>query len=90
MDQERWRCPERNQVRQRVKLAPKRTFYSAHPRHPSIKQVKDAGQQDEAQGDRNLLIKIYLINIGFDDFGQGDKSTKEVPGRQQIRQKVDL
>ena len=89
MHQEGRRRPERDQVRQRIELAPKRAFHAAHPRHPAVKQVKDARQQDEPE--RHLdLLKIAAGNVGFDDLGQRHEPAEQVARRQQVRQEVDL
>ena len=49
MHEKRRRDAERNQVRQRIELAPERTFNAAHARHPAVEQVEDARQQNEPE-----------------------------------------
>jgi hypothetical protein len=56
MHQKGRRGAEGNQVSQGIKFAAKRAFDSTHAGQAAIKQVADAGQQDEAQGDLDVPL----------------------------------
>src|SRR5207249_805035 len=47
VDQKRRRRAEGNDVGQRIKFAPERTFITAHPGDATIEQVEETGQDDE-------------------------------------------
>ena len=90
MHQKRGRDAERNQVRQRIKFTPERTVRAAQPRHPAVEQVKNAGQQNEGEGELDLGEIEITRRIGFDDFGQRHEAAKQVARRQQVRQEINF
>src|SRR5882672_3994762 len=90
MHQEGRRSAKRNKICQGIKLAAKRAVHAAHSRYPPVKQIENTGQQDKTQCQRDLLIKISLVNVRLDYFRQRHKTAKQVSRRKEVWKKIDL
>src|ERR1043166_5949294 len=89
MHQESRRRAEGDEVSQGIEFASEGALNAAHPRDPSVQQIENAGQQNESEGDFDWL-KISIRNVSLDNFCQRHEPAKQVPGGQQIRQKINL
>ena len=90
VDQKRRRRAERNDVGQRVKFAPERTFIAAQPGDAAVQQVEEAGQDDEKNGVADDVVEIRGGDVRLDDPRQREKAAEEVAGGQQIGQQINF
>ena len=81
--------PKGNQVGQGIELTSEGALRADGSCDASVEKVEDAGRQDEAQRDFDLG-EITLVDIGFDNFGQGDKTANQVAGGKQVREEIDF
>ena len=91
MDEESRSCAEGDEVGQRIKFPAKRAFVPAHAGDTPIEQIKNQRQEDEKYGVTDGLIEVALMLwVRFDDSGQRQETAKQIPCREQVRQKINL
>ena len=90
VDQKRRRRAEGNDVGQRIKFAPERTFITAHPGDATIEQVEETGQDDKENSVADDVVEIGGGNVRLDDPCERKEAAEEVAGRQQIGQQINL
>src|SRR5207244_2777052 len=78
-----------NQVRQRIELATERTFHPAHPGDAPVEQIKNAGQQNETKSQPDV-VKLAVLDIRLDDFGQRHETAEQISRREEVRQKINF
>ena len=84
-----------HQVGQRIKLAAERAFVPAHARHPAVKQIKNAGQQNAGQGKLDgppidQSVTGSGVEVGLHNLGQRHETAEQIPRRQQVGQKINF
>ena len=89
MHQKRGGHAKGNQIGQRIEFPAERALDAAHPRHPPVEQVEDAGQENETERDFDR-VKIPVREVGLHDLGQGYEPAEEIAGRQEVREEIDF
>src|SRR5438270_404740 len=89
MNQKGGRHAERNEISERIEFAAERTFNAAHPSDTPIEQIENAGQQDESEGDLDVMI-IAGGDVRLDNSCQRDEAAEKISGGEEVRQEIDF
>src|ERR1041385_8908711 len=94
MHEKRGRDAKGNKIRERIEFAAKWTFDASHPGNTPIEQIKNAGEQNETEGDENRSVIHDTVRIwfelGLDNFSERDEAAEQIGRREEIRQKINF